>query len=522
MTIYHQKLPAAGAEREALRKKGQFWTPAWVAEAMVAYVLGNGSDHLFDPAVGEGAFFRAAKQESVQSRRSIRLLGTEIDTEILAQARASGLTESDLNGVELRDFVFDPPAKKFDAIVANPPYIRHHRLSADAKQTLKTWCSRLLGTPLDGRTGLHVFFLLRALTLLREGGRLAFILPADVCEGKSAVRLWQWVTAHYCLDAVVTFDSEASPFPGVDTNPLIFLLRNAPPQENFRWVRVKEAWTNALREWIAADLPDESNIALDVQQRPVQEGRTTGFSRPPRSYAEDCPRLGDFCSVMRGIATGENAFFFLTRAQAETLQIPSEFLLLAVGRTRDVTTDVLTAETMEELDETGRPTLLFALDARPLEQFPPAVQSYLREGEARGLPQKALISQRKPWYAMEKRRVPPFLFAYLGRRNVRFIRNEASAVPLTSFLCVYPRCDDPQNVERIGRLLQHPAVVENLAAVGKSYGSGAIKVEPRALESLPIPTEVLQEVGLVSLRLFERKTSAYLSEATVQESFCME
>lgn len=56
-----QKLPSAGPAREALRQKGQFWTPDWVAEAMVAYAVRGGSDHVFDPAVGAGAFFRAAK-----------------------------------------------------------------------------------------------------------------------------------------------------------------------------------------------------------------------------------------------------------------------------------------------------------------------------------------------------------------------------------------------------------------------------------------------------------------------------
>ena len=46
---------------------------------------------------------------------------------------------------------------------------------------------------------------------------------------------------------------------------------------------------------------------------------------------------------------------------------------------------------------------------------------------------KTLISTRNPWYNMEKRENPEFLFAYLGRRNTRFIRNEAGVVPLTGF-----------------------------------------------------------------------------------------
>jgi hypothetical protein len=106
---------------------------------------------------------------------------------------------------------------------------------------------------------------------------------------------------------------------------------------------------------------------------------------------------------------------------------------------------------------------------------------------------------------MEKRRIPPFLFAYLGRRNARFIRNDANALPLTSFLCVYAKQDNPQALQCLWRLLRHPMTLENLALVGKSYGSGAIKVEPRALEALPIPLEALEDSGLVWLRLFDQE-----------------
>jgi hypothetical protein len=51
---------------------------------------------------------------------------------------------------------------------------------------------------------LHVYFLLRALERLAHGGRLAFIMPADTCEGVFAPQLWSWIARHYRLDAVVT------------------------------------------------------------------------------------------------------------------------------------------------------------------------------------------------------------------------------------------------------------------------------------------------------------------------------
>ena len=213
---------------------------------------------------------------------------------------------------------------------------------------------------------------------------------------------------------------------------------------------------------------------------------------------------------MRGIATGANEFFFLTREQAAELQLPKEFLIPAVGRTRDVDSAELTQEVLCHLEGKGRPTLLLSPDNRPLSQFPPALQNYLREGERQGLPNRALISQRRPWYKMETRSpAPPFLFAYLGRRNARFIRNEAQVMPLTGFLCLYPKRNDPTFIAGLWRVLQRPETVAALSSVGKSYGDGAIKVEPRALERLPLPAEEVEKAELVIPRLLLETRSNY-------------
>src|SRR5262249_59599853 len=103
----------------------------------------------------------------------------------------------------------------------------------------------LMGKEWDGGAGLHVYFLLRALQLLSDGGRLAFIVPADTCEGVFAGTLWRWITSRYRLDAVVTFTPGASPFPNVDTNPIILLIRNARPEAHFMWADRKSTRLNS-------------------------------------------------------------------------------------------------------------------------------------------------------------------------------------------------------------------------------------------------------------------------------------
>lgn len=492
-----QRIPSSGPVREALRQKGQFWTPDWVADVMVAYALGRGSRLLFDPAVGNGAFFRAAKRWAQQRNATIELRGTEIDPTALGQAVASGLSLADLSGVNISDFVLRPPPGEFPAIVANPPYIRHHRLSLATKAELKLFSKRMVGFELDGRAGVQVYFLLRCLERLPEGGRLACICSADICEGVFARQLWEWISCRFKLDVVITFDETAAPFPFVDINPIVFCIERGMASKDLAWVRCKSPNSAPLIRWICwpERTPPEDD-GLEVLRRPLQEALVTGLSRPPLRDNKAAYRLGDFAKVLRGIATGDNEFFFLTRAQAKALAIPESWLLPAVGRTRDVHGDEFTLNDLEALERKGRPTLLLSVGNRPLATLPTPIRHYLQTGVQRGLPQKPLIATRRPWYRVESRRPPPILFAYLGRRNARFIRNRAGVVPLTCFLCVYPHETSAELEEKLWCVLRDPRTVGNLRWVGKSYGGGAIKVEPRALEALPLPKELVETCGL--------------------------
>ncbi len=480
------KLPTIWADREILRDKGQFWTPSWVAEAMTAYVSRN-TELIFDPATGRGAFFVALLK---LDKPNVSFFGTDIDSEVLLDE----IYEHEKAFVEVRDFIRNPPQRKFKSIIANPPYIRHHRIDEETKIYLKQLSASITGKAIDGRAGYHIYFLIQSLNMLEIDGRLAFIMPADTCEGKFSKNLWQWISEKFCIECAITFDEKATPFPNVDTNAIIFLIKNSKPRNNLYWVKVNTAYSTDLFDFILSNFEDQQFATLEIENRSLREAITTGLSRPPQSNDGSKFHLNDFASVMRGIATGSNEFFFLTSEQVKELGIPKEFLKRAVGRTKDITGNVLTAQDIEQLDKSNRPTYLFSINRHG--RFPKSVCSYLKIGEELGLHNRPLIHQRKPWYKMETRQVPPLLFAYLGRRKTRFIMNEANALPLTGFLCVYPIYDDKEYIEKLWQALNHPETLENLKLVGKSYGSGAIKVEPGNLIRLPIPYHVVQQFNL--------------------------
>ena len=489
------KLPRSGLQREALREKGQFWTPDWTADIMVAYVLQGKPSRLLDPALGQGVFFRAAKRYAQSHDFDLTLFGRDIDPEVIGQARMSGLDADDLQNVEMRDFVLDPPSELFPAIIANPPYIRHHRLSSAQKEHLREFARKATGRHIDGRAGLHVYFLIRALQTLAPEGRLAYIVSADICEGVFAHALWQWICPKYRLDAVITFASEATPFPDVDTNALVLLIRNARPATDFDWVKCLDRDSRELTALVSGR-QQKNYTGIQVHHRLLSEALETGLSRPPSDEAKPQCTLGDFAAVMRGIVTGDNDFFFMTSARAKELGIPDTLLVKAVGRMRDIQGEYFDPEDIRRLEDKGRPTRLLNVNGFPFDQLPVRVQKYLEDGEKSGLPSKTLIKTRRPWYRMEIRKIPPILFAYLGRRSARFIRNQADVVPLTCLLCVYPKHSSPEFIEHLWKVLSNPETISNLKKVGKSYGGDAIKVEPRALERLPLPDTLVRAEGL--------------------------
>lgn len=503
----HQNIPTDWSEREILRDKGQFWTPSWVAEPMVSYVADK-TDLVFDPATGRGAFFEALLK---LNKKKISYFGTDIDADVLADE----IYNNKNCFVEERDFIKNPPQRKFKSIVANPPYIRHHRIDEETKLILKHLSAAITGFAIDGRAGYHIYFFIQALNLLEKNGKLAFIMPADTCEGTFATKLWKWISEKYCIKAVITFNEKTTPFPNVDTNAIIFLIKNSKPTESFYWVKSSQAYSRDLLEFVSSKFKKKTFASLEIIDRKLKEAIDTGLTRPEQNHDGFKFYLNDFARVMRGIATGSNEFFFLTAGQVNKIGIPKEFIKRAIGRTKDAIRSTINEADILKLENKARPTYLLSISGH--DTFPKSVSDYLKVGVEMGLPDRSLIKQRKPWYKMEKREIPPMLFAYLGRRNTRFILNDAGVLPLTGFLCVYPIYSDKTYINNLWEALNHPDTLENLNLVGKSYGSGAIKVEPGNLGKLPIPEHIVKQFNLKrpykteegQLELFREPTVKY-------------
>ena len=116
---------SAGSWQRETKQLGQVATPEPVAALMAKWVMSVKPRTVLDPAAGVGGLLAACRQLD----RQASLVGVERDAETLQLARTSAPRGTKLI---LADYL-KSEAGLFDGIIANPPYVKAHRLEYSEK-----------------------------------------------------------------------------------------------------------------------------------------------------------------------------------------------------------------------------------------------------------------------------------------------------------------------------------------------------------------------------------------------------
>lgn len=152
------------AERNRL---GQFATPPALARGIMQFAKTLFSPRakvrFLDPAFGTGSFYSALLEEFA-NRRVESAAGFEIDKHYADKTldlwRGTGL---DLRISDFTKALAPAKSEKFNLIVCNPPYVRHHHLTAHEKARLRELLRGISPVTLSGLSGLYCYFLLLAM-----------------------------------------------------------------------------------------------------------------------------------------------------------------------------------------------------------------------------------------------------------------------------------------------------------------------------------------------------------------------
>ena len=463
------------------RKFAQFFTPPSIASIMADWVSEKSPKLVLDPALGTGILARAVGKRLPNTK----IVGYEIDPAVaVAAKKATSLAGID---VEIReaDFLDTNLDEKFDGVIANPPYLRHHDLPNSAQRIAQIGSA--CDIRLSGLTNAYALFLLDCCRRLNAGGRLAFIIPTEWTNSNFGKPIKEYLLKNGFLRAIIYVCHTNTIFEDALTTSSILLVEKSdtPPSVVKTLFVASETELPRLDELFGTR---ESRLAM--KPRDFQSDQLLQTAK-----WDDLIRRGDMvipngfvplrllATTKRGIATGANRFFHISLAMAHQQGILEEHLIPCIGKANDVTSLNFGPESFAELIKRERPTHLINFSG----VLSPAEKSYVQQGEAQGLHQRYLTQKRSPWYSNEKIHVAPIWAAVFGRECMRFIVNTAKVANLTAFHGVYPLHTDPKFVKALAAALNSNIVQGVMKSEMRVYGGGLNKVEPRDLLDVKVP-----------------------------------
>jgi len=485
------------AKSQADRNKlGQFATPTALAADILRLAKSLMPEdrpvRFLDPAFGTGSFY-SALLESFPKNRIGWSKGFEIDPHYGRPART--LWADAAITLVLNDFTKAAPPQedrgKANLVICNPPYVRHHYLDAASKQRLRAASVRAAGVDLNGLTGLYCHFVTLSHTWMCKDALAIWLIPSEFMDVNYGGPLKEYLLNRVTLLRIHRFDPAEVQFDDALVSSAVVIFRNAePPGEHV----VEFTFGGTLAE------PRQTHAVPRADLRP--KTKWTRLAHAPENHADENTRLklADLFTVKRGIATGSNEFFVLSEAKAQELGLPRRFLKPILPSPRFLRTDEV------EADDKGDPLIeprMVLLDCRlpedEIRQKYPRLWAYLQSGRARGVHERYLCRHREPWYAQESRKPAPILCTYMGRTDsdkgaFRFILNRSMAITANVYLLLYPKAtlagmlhDRPELLKAVWTALNE-IPWNAILGVGRVYGGGLHKMEPKELAEVPVDT----------------------------------
>jgi hypothetical protein len=465
-----------------LRKaRGAFFTPPELCDHIARWAVRGPADRVLEPSCGEAAFLLAAARrlDALGAPRSGLLHGIEVHAASAARARRAVAAAGHRAEVRCDDLFQVTPAPVYDAVVGNPPYVRYQDF-AGAARTRSRGAALAAGVRLSALASSWAAFTVHASLFLAPGGRLGLVLPAELLSVNYAAEVRRWLMERFARVRLVLFRDRV--FPGVQEEVVLLMAEGDGPTDHCELHQVRDAAELIAREpvptswrphapggkWTEA-LLDDGGLAA-YRGAVARPGVTT---------------LQAWGETTLGGVTGNNRFYTLPAERVRALGLRDEDVVpVSPPGSRHLRRLSFGRADLDAVAAAGGATWLF----RPAGDPSPAARRYIAGGEAAGVHTAYKCRVRSPWWRTPLPPPADLLLTCMNADHPHLTANDARVHHLNSVHGVYAH----EGLGDLARALLPLAALNSLTllgaeVVGRSYGGGLLKVEPREADALPVP-----------------------------------
>jgi len=463
---------------EVRRESGATYTPGAIVQTMMDWAAKTYTpSRIVDPGIGSGRFLLTAAGTFPQAE----LVGVDTDplAALLARANLAVMGFADRARILLGDYrrFNDQVVDGRTLYIGNPPYVRHHQISAKWKDWLFNEAEKI-GLSASKLAGLHVYFFLATARQAKPGDFGAFITAAEWLDVNYGSLVRSLVLNQLGGQGITVIEPTAQPFPDAATTAAITTFEIAAKPTSIFFRRI-----DSLRN--LDGLNKGRRVHRDrLAAEPRWSFLTRTIEKPPEGYVE----LGEMCRVHRGQVTGANEVWI---AGAHSAGLPGSVLFRTVTRAKEVFDAAgLLDDPMKLRCVIDLPVELDVLDGDERK----AVDSFLKIARSMGGNKGYVASHRKAWWSVGLRVAAPIISTYMARRPPAFVLNKADARHINVAHGLYPRETMSEKAKKT--LVQYLQVSISQRS-GRTYAGGLTKFEPREMERLIVPGPAMLAAGVV-------------------------
>ena len=365
------------------KEYGQFFTPSSVARLMVQWIMKDNPINVLDPAFGLGVFYDEVL--NTKPCHQLNFTGYEIDKNIISYLN-SGADKSNLKIIN-SDYL-EANAGFFDGIICNPPYMRfQYFLKRDA---VLPKIENLIGKKIVGYSNISSVFLIKALNELNDNGNLAFIMPFEFFNTGYGKEIKKSLIESHLLKQIIIFSNEKEIFPDATTTVCVLLCKNNRKEDAVKITQIKsEDDISHL-----SDISDFYQATINPSDLPSYKKWTpillSLFSE--QSVPKGFVKLSFYGSFTRGIATGANEFFALTKTKIEKWKLDNGNICKCITKSPQIHKAVFTEYDFDILYSSDKP--VYCLNVKDHESR--QIRKYIEEGERMKYHERYLTKMRIP------------------------------------------------------------------------------------------------------------------------------
>lgn len=448
--------------KEYLKEYGQFFTDKRIVDFMVQWAC-KGASNVLDPAVGNNIFLMSCKKNFP----AIKTNGYEIDKNIL-----QFFNNTNNYNILNSDYLLSEWETKFDAIVCNPPYKKFQYI----KNRDMILNNILVNTQisLSGYTNLYIYFLLKSIFQLSTKGKLAYIVPSEFLNSKYGNKIKEFLISQKLLFAIINLENNNEVFDNAVTTSCIILI-NKESKNSVMFFNIKN-----LDDLKKLDFRNRHIQPLLVNYSKLintDKWRNYLSNKKANLNFKNLKLVSDFCRVTRGIVTGANDYFCLSKNKINNYQIPNECLTKCICKSEDVSGVFFEENDFNKLCQNNK--IVYLLKAN--NDNTSKILHYINIGEKTGINNKYIPAHRKHWYSIEQKQSAPIWVSSAYRKTMKFIRNLANISNLTTFHSVFVNENYVQDTNLIFCYFITPTAQRILSENRKEMGNGLNKFQPNDL-----------------------------------------